>query len=59
MHFPDRYRYPLFFAGVLAMIVGAFAYKFGFLSLNVEEAVIVAGTVLFVFSMASSLIDYL
>lgn len=56
MHFPDRYRYPLFFIGLLLMIVAAFLYKYDILTLEVEEIIIVIGTVLFVFSIASALI---
>lgn len=56
MHFPDRYRYPLFFIGLLLMIASAFLYKFGFLTLEFEEILIVIGAVLFVFSIASGLI---
>ena len=56
MHFPDRYRYPLFFLGLLLMIASAFLYKFNILTLEVEEVIIVIGAVLFVFSIASALI---
>ncbi|MCL5976172.1 MAG: hypothetical protein M1580_01070 [Candidatus Parvarchaeota archaeon] len=56
MHFPDRYRYPLFFIGLLLMIVAAFLYKYNILTLEIEEIIIVIGTVLFVFSIASALI---
>lgn len=56
MHFPDRYRYPLFFLGLLLMIASAFLYKFNILTLEVEEIIIVIGAVLFVFSIASALI---
>jgi NADH:ubiquinone oxidoreductase subunit 6 (subunit J) len=56
MHFPDRYRYPLFFLGLLLMIASAFLYKFNILTLEVEEILIVIGAVLFVFSIASALI---
>ncbi|EEZ92820.1 MAG: hypothetical protein BJBARM4_0567 [Candidatus Parvarchaeum acidiphilum ARMAN-4] len=38
------------------MIASAFLYKFGFLTLEFEEILIVIGTVLFVFSIASGLI---
>ena len=56
MHFPDRYRYPLFFIGLLLMIVSAFLYKYNILTLEVEEILVVIGTVFFVFSIASSFI---
>ena len=56
MHFPDRYRYPLFFLGLLLMIASAFLYKFNILTLEVEELTVVVGAVLFVFSIASSLL---
>ncbi|MCL4376321.1 hypothetical protein M1558_02430 [Candidatus Parvarchaeota archaeon] len=56
MHFPDRYRYPLFFLGLLLMIASAFLYKFNILTLEAEEIIIVIGAVLFVFSIASALI---
>ena len=56
MHFPDRYRYPLFFIGLLLMIVAAFLYRYNILTLEIEEIIIVIGTVLFVFSIASALI---
>jgi hypothetical protein len=54
MHFPDKYKYPLFFLGMLIMIVAAFSYKFSIISLGIEEDAIVIGAVIFVFSMASS-----
>ncbi len=56
MNFPDRYRYPLFFIGLLLMITSAFLYKYNILTLEVEEVLIVIGTILFVFSIASALI---
>lgn len=56
MHFPDRYRYPLFFIGLLLMIVSAFLYKYNILTLEVEEILVVIGTVFFVFSIASAFI---
>ena len=56
MNFPDRYRYPLFFIGLLLMITSAFLYKYNILTLQVEEVLIVIGTILFVFSIASALI---
>ena len=56
MHFPDRYRYPLFFLGFLLIIAPAFLYKFNILTLEAEEIIIVIGAVLFVFSIASALI---
>ncbi len=56
MHFPDRYRYPLFFIGLLLMIVSAFLYKYNILTLGVEEILVVIGTIFFVFSIASALI---
>lgn len=56
MNFPDRYRYPLFFIGLLLMITSAFLYKYNILTLEVEEVLIVIGTILFVFSIASAII---
>ncbi len=56
MHFSERYRYPLFFIGLLLIIVAAFLYKYNILTLEIEEIIIVIGTVLFVFSIASALI---
>lgn len=56
MNFPDRYRYPLFFIGLLLMIASAFLYKYNILTLEVEEVLVVIGTILFVFSIASALI---
>ncbi|EFD92682.1 MAG: hypothetical protein BJBARM5_0594 [Candidatus Parvarchaeum acidophilus ARMAN-5] len=52
----DRYRYPLFFVGLLLMIAAAFIYKFDLITLQIEEIVIVIGTVLFVVSIGSGLI---
>jgi hypothetical protein len=57
MKFPDRYRYPLFFIGMVLMIASAFAYKFSILTLEIEEVLIVLGAIFFVFSIASSLIN--
>ncbi|MEM0143845.1 MAG: hypothetical protein QXL94_07895 [Candidatus Parvarchaeum sp.] len=54
MHFPDKYKYPIFFVGMLIMIVAAFAYKFNIISFYAEEIIIVVGAVLFVFSIASA-----
>jgi hypothetical protein len=56
MNFPDRYRYPLFFIGLLLMIASAFLYKYNILTLEVEEVLVVIGTILFVFSIASAII---
>ncbi len=56
MKFKDRYKYPIFLAGMIFLIAGAFLYKFSFLSFEEEEITAVIGTVLFVFSIASSLI---
>jgi hypothetical protein len=57
MKFPDRYRYPLFFIGMLLMIGAAFTYKFNILTLQIEEVIIVVGAIFFVLSIASSLIE--
>ena len=56
MHFPDRYKYPIFFAGMLIMIAAAFLYKFSLITFQFEEYIIVIGAALFVFSIASSLL---
>jgi hypothetical protein len=56
MHFPDRYKYPLFVIGMLLMIIAAFLHKYATLTLEIEEILIVIGAVLFVFSIASSVL---
>lgn len=56
MNFPDRYKYPIFFVGMLVMIIAAFLYKFLLLPLELEEIAVVIGAILFVFSIASAVL---
>ncbi len=52
----DRYRYPIFALGMIAMILSALLYKYAGLPLTAEEVGVAVGAVLFVFSIASAAI---
>jgi hypothetical protein len=49
-HIPPKYRYPLFFVGLMMMIITAIAYKFISIPETAIEAVVIIGFALFVSS---------
>jgi hypothetical protein len=49
-YIPPKYRYPLFFIGLMTMIITAIAYKFVFIPEVIIEVVVIVGFVLFVSS---------
>ena len=51
---PSRFRYPLFFLGLFIMELSGFLFKFLNLALSGVEVMIVAGFLIFAFSILST-----
>ncbi len=51
-HIPSKYRYPLFFIGLMMMIVTAIIYKFVVIPRTSVEIIVIVGFLTFVSSFA-------
>ena len=49
---PTRYRYPLFFIGILMMSSAGFIYRYARIGTGATAAMVAAGFLLFVLSLA-------